>query len=108
MEGMDEKNWEYIKIVSIEKGENLKDETGNILPDFEVIITTDLGPISPWGCDGRDMQGIMDKNGQFNSMGMTPMRRLGEIWEGFYSYAATATTDDREGYGFFFHVVPTP
>ena len=40
-------------------------------------------------------------------MGMTPMRRLGEIWEGFYSYAAAATPDDREGYGFFFHVVPT-
>ena len=101
------KNWEYIKIVSIEKGENLKDEEGNILPDFEIIITTDLGPISPGDVTVEICRGIMDKNGQFHSMGMTPMRRLGEIWEGFYSYAATATPDDREGYGFFFHVVPT-
>ena len=69
------KNWEYIKIVSIEKGENLKDETGNILPDFEVIITTDLGPISPGDVTVEICRGIMDKNGQFNSMGMTPMRR---------------------------------
>ena len=101
------KNWEYIKIVAIEKGDNIKDGEGNILPDFEVIITTDLGPISPADVTVEICRGIMDKNGQFHSMGMAPMRRLGEIWEGFYSYAATATTDDREGYGFFFHVVPT-
>lgn len=101
------KNWEYIKIVSIEKGDNLKDEAGNILPEFEVVITTDLGPISPGEVTVEICSGIMDKNGQFHSMGMIPMRRLGEIWEGFYSYAAIVTSDDREGYGFFFHVVPT-
>lgn len=100
------KNWEYIKIVAIEKGENLKDEKGNMLPEYEVIITVDLGPISPSDVTVETFRGIMDKNGDFKSMGIIPMRRLGEIWEGFYSYAVTVPPDDREGYGFFFHVVP--
>lgn len=101
------RNWEYIKIVSIEKGENVRDEEGNIKPDFEVIITCDLGPISPADVTVELCRGIMDKRGEFKSMGIEAMSRLGEIWEGFYSYAAVASPDEREGYGFFFHVVPT-
>ncbi len=101
------RNWEYIKIVSIEKGESARDEEGNLLKDFEVIITIDLGPISPADVTVEIFKGIMDKRGEFKSMGIIPMRRLGEIWEGFYSYAAIVPPDDREGYGFFFHVVPT-
>ncbi len=101
------KNWEYIKIVAIEKGANVRDAKGNIRPEYEVIITVDLGPISPSDVTVEAFKGIMDKNGNFKSLGLIPMRRLGEIWEGFYSYAATVSPDDREGYGFFFHVVPT-
>ena len=101
------KNWEYIKIVSIEKGENVRDEDGNVTQDFEIIITTDLGPISPADVTVEIFKGVMDKKGEFKSMGIIPMRRLGEIWEGFYSYAATVPPDERDGYGFFFHVVPT-
>lgn len=101
------RNWEYIKIVSIEKGENVRDDEGNIKPDFEVIITCDLGPISPADVTVELCRGIMDKRGEFKSMGIEAMSRLGEIWEGFYSYAAVASPDEREGYGFFFHVVPT-
>ena len=101
------KNWEYIKIVSIEKGENVTDEEGNIKEDFEVIITIDMGPISPADVTVEIFKGIMDKKGEFKSMGIIPMKRLGEIWEGFYSYAAIVSPDNREGYGFFFHVVPT-
>lgn len=101
------RNWEYIKIVSIERGENVSDEEGNILQDFEIIITIDMGPISPADVTVEICKGVMDKSGQFKSMGMAPMRRLGEIWEGFYSYVAVVTPEEREGYGFFFHVVPT-
>lgn len=101
------KNWEYIKIVSIEKGENVRDGEGNIMQDYEVIITVDLGPISPADVTVEIFKGIMDKKGEFKSMGIIPMKRLGEIWEGFYSYAAVVPPDKREGYGFFFHVVPT-
>lgn len=101
------KNWEYIKIVSIEKGENVRDEEGNIMQDYEIIITIDLGPISPADVTVETFRGVMDKKGDFKSMGIIPMRRLGEIWEGFYSYATVVPPDEREGYGFFFHVVPT-
>ena len=101
------RNWEYIKIVSIEKVEHVRDEEGNILEDFEIIITIDMGPISPADVTVEICKGVMDKSGQFKSMGMAPMMRLGEIWEGFYSYMAVVTSEEREGYGFFFHVVPT-
>ncbi len=101
------RNWEYIKIASIEKGENVRDDEGNILQDYEIIITIDLGPISPADVTVEIFKGTMDKKGEFKSMGIIPMRRLGEIWEGFYSYAAIVPPDEREGYGFFFHVVPT-
>jgi len=101
------RNWEYIKIVFIEKGDNIKDEEGNIGKEFEIIITIDLGPISPADVTVELCRGIMDRNGEFKSIGIEAMNRLGEIWEGFYSYSAIVSPDEREGYGFFFHVVPT-
>ncbi|MBI5193538.1 MAG: alpha-glucan family phosphorylase [Nitrospirae bacterium] len=100
-------NWEYIKVVSIEKGEHIKDDLGTPTEYYEIIITIDLGPLSPSDVAIEIFKGIMDKKGEFKSLGTIPMKRLGEIWEGFYSYAGIVPSDTREGYGFFFHIVPT-
>ncbi|MDD5434312.1 MAG: alpha-glucan family phosphorylase, partial [Nitrospira sp.] len=73
-------NWEHIKVVSIEKGEHIKDDLGNITQYYEIIITIDLGPISPSDVAIEIFKGVMDKKGEFRSMGIIPMKRLGEIW----------------------------
>lgn len=100
-------NWEYIKVVSIEKGDHISDDSGNLTEYYEIIITIDLGPLFPSDVAIEIFKGVMDKKDEFKSMGLIPMQRLGEIWEGFFSYAGIVPSDKREGYGFFFHIVPT-
>lgn len=94
-------NWEYIKIVNItirkeeEEGERLT----------ELIVTVDLGPLSPSDVTVEACRGALDCGHESYCELCTPMVLQGEIWEGFYTYTTRIKMDDKLK-GISFMVVP--
>ena len=95
-------NWKYIKIVNIHKRIEEKAEE----PFAEMILTVDLGPISPSDVFVEVCNGKVDEENSCYCNRMIQMTPEGEIWEGFYTY--TTRVNLKDGWkGFSFMVVPS-
>lgn len=91
------KNWDYIEIVAIEVRPG---STATGQPAIELLLTADLGPVSPLditveACIGRmNCEDVTTCQSQFTSM-----KRQEEIWEGFFTYSALFPSADIDGLG---------
>lgn len=95
------KSWEYIKIVNITTRK--EEEAGE--PLMELIVTVDLGPLSPSDVSVEACRGKLDCGHESYCELCTPMILQGEIWEGFYTYATRIKMEENLK-GFSFMVVP--
>lgn len=83
------KNWDYIDIVDIK----LCPATEGDKPTLELLLTADLGPVSPLDVTVEACIGRL-QCAEICSSHFVPMIRQEEIWEGFFSYSVTFPQDE--------------
>ena len=95
-------NWKFIKIVNINK--RIEDISGETFA--ELILTVDLGPISPSDVSVEVCNGRLEDDKSCYCNRLIQMSAQGEIWEGFYTYTTKVKIED--GWkGFSFMVSPS-